>query len=279
MCCHSSSRGSSQPKDWTRVSCVGRWVLHQWANWEAVRCLESESRSVVSDSLGLHGLYSSWNSPGQNTGVDSLSLLQGIFPTQRLNLGLPLWADLYQLSHKGSPRILEWVKWSESRSADSLWHHGLYSLWNSPGQNIGIGSFPLLQGIFPTQGSNPGLPHCWRILYQLSHKGSPAYPFSRGSPRPRNWTRISCTARGFFPNWAIRDPCYLPNTSSSEQSHGVWLPSPSLPSHPYCTCPQINLWKPIYTILLFTEIFCWSPLLTNQILTISRLSRIFFPFK
>ena len=52
--------------------------------------------------------------------------------------------------------------------------HGLYiySPWNSPGQITGVGSFSLLQGIFPTQGSNPGLPHCKQILYQLSHKGS-----------------------------------------------------------------------------------------------------------
>ena len=50
---------------------------------------ESESHSVVSDSLRLHGLYSSWNSPGQNTGVGSLSLLQGLFPTQGSNPGLP----------------------------------------------------------------------------------------------------------------------------------------------------------------------------------------------
>ena len=46
-----------------------------------------------------------------------------------------------------------------------------YSLWNSPGQNTGVGSLSLLQGIFPTQGSNPDLPHCGQILYQLSHKG------------------------------------------------------------------------------------------------------------
>ena len=52
---------------------------------------------------------------------------------------------------------------------------GLYSPWNSPGQNTGVGSLSLLQGIFPTQGSNPGLPHCRLILYQLSHKGSPEY--------------------------------------------------------------------------------------------------------
>ena len=56
--------------------------------------------------------------------------------------------------------------------------------WNSPGQNTGVGSLSLLQGIFPTQGLNPGLPHCRWILYQLSHQGSPrilecvAYPFS-----------------------------------------------------------------------------------------------------
>ena len=63
---------------------------------------------------------------------------------------------------------------SESRSvvSDSLPPHGLYSPWNSPGQNAGVGSLSLLQGVFPTQGSNPGLPHCGWILHQLSHKGS-----------------------------------------------------------------------------------------------------------
>ena len=64
---------------------------------------------------------------------------------------------------------------SESHSvvSDSLRPHGLYSPRNSPGQNTGMGSFSLLQGIFPAQGSNPGLPHFRRILYQLSHQGSP----------------------------------------------------------------------------------------------------------
>ena len=47
--------------------------------------------------------------------------------------------------------------------------HGLYSPWNSPGQSTGVGSLSLLQGIFPTQGSNTDLPHCRQILYQLSH--------------------------------------------------------------------------------------------------------------
>ena len=71
---------------------------------------ESESRSVVSDSL-WHPWTSPLNSPGQNTGVGSLSFLLGVFPTQgRSNPGLShcRWI-LYQLNHKGSPRVLEWV--------------------------------------------------------------------------------------------------------------------------------------------------------------------------
>ena len=65
---------------------------------------------------------------------------------------------------------------SESLSvmSDSVWPHGLCSSWNSPGQNAGVGNLFLFQEIFPTQGSNPGLPHCRRILNQLSHKGSPS---------------------------------------------------------------------------------------------------------
>ena len=57
--------------------------------------------------------------------------------------------------------------------SDSLQPRGLYNPWNSPGQNTGVGCLSLLQGIFPTQGLNPGLLHCGWILYQLSHKGSP----------------------------------------------------------------------------------------------------------
>ena len=61
--------------------------------------------------------------------------------------------------------------------SDSLQPPGLYSPWNSPGQNTGVGSLSLLQGIFPTQGSNLGLLHCRRIFYHLSHKGSPRIPY------------------------------------------------------------------------------------------------------
>ena len=106
------------------------------------------------------------------------------------------------------------MKWSKSRSvvSDSLWPNGLYSPWNSPGQNTGLGSLSLLQGIFPTQRSNPGLLHCRLILYQLIHKGSPrilecvAYPFSSRSSWPRNWTGVSCIAGRFFTNLSGSQP-------------------------------------------------------------------------
>ena len=69
------------------------------------------------------------------------------------------------------------INYSESEShsvmSNSLPPYGLYSPWNSPDQNTGVGSLSLLQGIFSTQGLNPGLPHCRQIFYQLSHKGSP----------------------------------------------------------------------------------------------------------
>ena len=83
---------------------------------------------------------------------------------------------------------------SESRLvvSDSLQPHGLYSPWNSPGQN-------------------PSFLCCRQIPYQLSHKGSPgilewvAYPFSSGSSRPRNQMGVSCIAGGFFTSWPIRE--------------------------------------------------------------------------
>ena len=72
--------------------------------------------------------------------------------------------------------------WQSLSRANSFWPPGLYSPWNSPGQNTGVlnTEYPssLFQGIFPTQGSNPGLPYCRPILYQLSHKGSLKPDFS-----------------------------------------------------------------------------------------------------
>ena len=101
----------------------------------------NESYSVLSDSLQPHRPYSPWNSPGQNTRVGSYSLLQGIFPTQGLNPGLPNCRLTSQ--PPGKPK------------------------------NTGVGSLSLLQGIFLTQESNRGLLQCRQILYQLSCKRSP----------------------------------------------------------------------------------------------------------
>ena len=107
-------------------------------------------------------------------------------------------------------------KWKLLSCIHSLRPHRLYSPWNSPGQNTGVGSLSLLQVTVPTQGSNTGLPHCRWILYQWSHQGSPrilewvVYPFSSRSSQPRNQTGVSCIAGRFFTNWTIREACLQP---------------------------------------------------------------------
>ena len=104
---------------------------------------------------------------------------------------------------------------SRSVVSDSSWPHGLQPSrllcpWGFSRQEY-WSCHDLLQGIFPTQGSNPGIPHCRWIPYYLSHQGSPrtlewvTHPFSRGSSAPRNWTGISCIAGRFFTSWATRE--------------------------------------------------------------------------
>ena len=153
------------------VSYIGKWILYHCATWESL--------SVATSAVKMHlcGSWTKW------------------VPWERT------WDTVHEdLKVKVSPVM-----------SNSLWPHGLYSPWNSLGQKTGVGSISLLQGIFPTQGSNPGLLHCRRILYQLSHKGSPrilewvAYPFSSRSSLPRNRTEVSCTAVRLFTNWAIME--------------------------------------------------------------------------
>ena len=86
--------------------------------------------------------------------------------------------------------------------------------WNSPDQNTGVGSLSLLQGIFPTHGSNPGLPYCRQILYQLSHKGSLLqywipYPSPRDLPHPE-----------IEPGSSALQVDSLPTELSGKPSHG-----------------------------------------------------------
>ena len=133
----SSSRRSTWPMDQTHNSCTGRQVLYHW------KCKLLSRVSLFATPW----IYSPWNSPGQNTGVGSHSRLQGLFPNEGLNPGLPQWRRiLYQLSHKGNPRILEWV----------------------------------------------------------------AYPFSSGSSWPRNQTGVSWIVSGFFTSWATSEALYWP---------------------------------------------------------------------
>ena len=97
-----------------------------------------------------------------------------------------------------------------------------------------LGNLSVLQGIFSTQGSNPGLPCCRRVLYWLSHKGRPgvlewiACPFSRESSWPRNRTRVSCIAGWFFTNWAMREGWRLSGKLDSWKGDRLQLKSGSV---------------------------------------------------
>ena len=85
---------------------------------------------------------------------------------------------IFQVYSIAIGRSIIFILYSEVKIAQSiptLRPHALYSPWNSPGQNAGVDCLSLLQGIFPTQGWNPGLLHCRQILYQLSRKGSPIH--------------------------------------------------------------------------------------------------------
>ena len=130
--------------------------------------VKSESCSVLSDTLQPHGVLSPWNSPGTNTGVGSLSCLQGIFPTQGSNPGLPHFRQiLYQLSHKGSQSILEWV--AQPFSSDL------------PDPGIKLGSPALQADSLPTElRGKPHLAlaqanHVDHILYKGDKQGQPGF--------------------------------------------------------------------------------------------------------
>ena len=166
-----------------------------------------------------------------------------------------------------------------TQSCPTLQPHELYSPWNSPGLNTGVGSLALLQRIFPTQGSNPGLPHHRQILYQLSHKGSPrilewvAYPFSNGSSHPRNWTRVSCIADRFFTklfhllqllshvqffatSWSVAHQA--PSMGFSRQEYWSGLPCPPPGDRPSPEFDPVRLMCPVLASRFFTtSVSCW----------------------
>ena len=129
------------------------------------------SRSVVSISLRACGrqptrLLCPWNSPGKNPEVGCHTLLQGIFLTKGLNpCVLCLLHCQYECEVAQSCLTL-CDPMDCSPPGSSI--HGIFS-----GNKTGVGCHFLLHGIFPIQGSNPGLLHCRQTLYFLSHQGRP----------------------------------------------------------------------------------------------------------
>ena len=102
--------------------------------------------------------------------------------------------------------------------SNSLRPH-LYSPWNSPGQNTEVGSHSLLQGIFPTQGSNPSPPDCRWILYQLSRQGSP-----------------------FYTGWCIHVSAFLPVHPTLSPFPSVFTYLFSMSLFPFLSCKQVHLY-------------------------------------
>ena len=129
--------------------------MHKRERWKS-------SRSVVSDSSWHHGLQPTrllhpWDFPGKSTGVGCHFFLQGIFTNQVSNPGLlHCRQTLYRLSHQGSPLGAFGSRFSLVQLYATLWTVPARFLcpWDSPGKNTGVNCHVLLQGIFPTQGSN-----------------------------------------------------------------------------------------------------------------------------
>ena len=138
------------------------------------------------------------------------SSIHGIFQARVLEWGAIAFSKSYAKSYKFSSLWLFTLKFaitnsscclaklkreSESHSvvSDSLWPHGVYSPWNPPDQNTRVGSLSLLQGVFPSQGWNPGLLHCRQVLYHLSHQGSPINEYMA------QWVKnlLQCRRHGF----------------------------------------------------------------------------------
>ena len=103
--------------------------------------------------------------------------------------------------------------------SDSLQPHGLYEPtmllrpWDFPGKSTGVGCHFLLQRIFPTQGSNPGLPHCRQMLYHLSHQGSVSFPVTHTPCLSSLCGHSSPTVMALV---------WVPGGMDSKQSHCLW---------------------------------------------------------
>ena len=111
-----------------------------------------------------------WNFPGKNTRGDCHFFLQGMFPTQGSYLYLLHLRALADRFFTSAPPGKESVTAQSGLFLCNLmdYSHQVSCPWNSLGKNTGVDCHSLLQGIFPTQGSNPGLLLCGQTLYHLS---------------------------------------------------------------------------------------------------------------
>ena len=158
---------------------------------------------------------------------------------------------------------LHWQKMLHSTCAlclvmtGSLWPRGLEPTrllcpWGFSRQEYWSGLPCPPQGIFPTQGLKPDIPHCRWNLYHLSHQGRArilewiAHPFSRGSSQPRDWTEVSTIAGRFFTDWATREAyialamvlSLILQFSSVQLLSCVWLFATHGPQHAKPRCPS-----------------------------------------
>ena len=140
----SFSRGSSWPRDQTHVSCIGRRILYLWDTWKA---------QIIGQVKHKH--------------YDSRRILGHI---------ILVWFDKIVVALYFSLGMKMKVLVSQScltfHYAMDVALQALLSMW-FPSKHTGVGCHFLLQGIFLTQWSNPGLLYCRQILYQLSHQRSP----------------------------------------------------------------------------------------------------------
>ena len=137
--CNAGDPGSIPGSGRSSGEGIGYPLQYSWTSFVA-QSVSQFSHSVVSDSLQPHGLYSPWNSPGQNTGVGRLCLLQGIFQPRDRTQDSGIVGGFLPAEPQEKPK------------------------------NTGLGSLSLLQRIFLTQELNQGLLYCRRVLYQLSYQ-------------------------------------------------------------------------------------------------------------
>ena len=247
---HSGTGDTKQVSEYPVTQQLCSWVKvrqssHRARKWKSLSSVQSLSRVQLFVTPWIAARQASLSITNSRSLLKLMSI-ESVMPSSHLILCHPFSSCPQSLPASGSSLMSQLFTWGGQSIGVSAaawvlpmntqdWSLGWcptlcdpMDYGNSPGQDTRMGSLSLLQGIFPTQGSNPGLSHCRRILHQLSHKGSPrilewvAYPFSSESSRPRNRTGVSCIADGFFTNWATREA--LQNQRQHRQERSLERP-------------------------------------------------------